>query len=102
MPSVSGVEQDIDAEAVLGGDRENFVAEFVKLRGEFGLARNVDFVYDDDGRLAGAAHEQRELLIERRGADAAVDDLHDACGVFDGDVGLAVEFRRGCRPFLRG
>ncbi len=66
---------------MLGGDGENFVAEFVELRGEFGLARDVHFIYGDDGRLSGAAHEQREFLIEWRGADTAIDDLHDARGI---------------------
>ncbi len=77
---------------MLGGDGENFVAQFVKLRGHFGLLRHVNFIYREDGRLAGAAKEEREFFVERSGAGAAVHNLDDAGCVFDGDTSLAQDF----------
>ena len=85
-------EKGVEAEAVLGRNWENFVAQFVELRGHFGLLGHVNFIYREDGRLAGAAKEERELFVERSGAGAAVDDLDDAGRVFNGDASLAQDF----------
>ena len=54
--------------------------------------RRVHFIDGENGRLAGAAQQLREFLIERRGADAAVNNLHHACRVFNCDAGLAQDF----------
>ena len=77
---------------MLGRDGENFVAQFVKLRGHFGLLRHVNFIYREDGRLAGAAKEEGEFFVERSGAGATVHNLDDAGCVFDGDASLAQNF----------
>ena len=54
--------------------------------------RRVHFIDGENRRLAGAAQQLREFLIERRGADAAVNNLHDARSVFNCDAGLAQNF----------
>src|SRR6202041_810504 len=97
-----GVEQHINAETVFGGDGENFVTQFVKLRSEFdGLLRRVHFINGNDGRLAGAAHKLHDFLIERRRAGAAVNNDYDAAGVINGDAGLAQNFA-GDSGFILG
>ncbi len=56
------------------------------------MLRRVHFIDGENGRLAGAAQQLREFLIERRGAGAAVNNLHDARGIFNCDAGLAQNF----------
>ena len=87
------IEQHVNAEPVFRGNRENFVAEFVKLRGEVdGLLRRVHFIYGENRRLARAAQQIGEFLIERRRAGAAVHHLHHARRIFNRDARLPQNF----------
>ncbi len=86
------IEKLVDAETVLGRNGKNFVAQLVEWRGHRDLVRHVHFIDRDYRRLAGATEQLGEFRVQRNGTGAAVNDLHDARGVFKGDFCLAQDF----------
>ncbi len=79
---------------MLGRNRKNIIREFVKRRRERFLHLRIDFVRQDQQRLARTAQQVREFGIERRKSRARIDDQQQLRCAFDGHLRLAKNFAR--------
>ena len=89
-----GVEEIVDAGAVLGGDGEDGNADAMENVGVGFLRHGVDFVDGNHKRFAGSTQEAGEFFVEGRKAGLAVHDQHEQRGLLDGYMSLAQDFLR--------
>ena len=84
-----------EALVMLGRERHGVAeTERIGVVGALDALAAFGLVGDQDDGLVGAAHQRGEVAVDRRDADARVDDEEDRVRLLDGDFGLAVHAGR--------
>src|SRR6266478_9881900 len=93
-PRERGIEEIVDAGAVLGRDREDWNADAMENAGVGFLRHGVDFVDGNHKRFAGRTQEPRQFFVEGRQASLAVYNQDEERGLLDRHMRLAQDFLR--------